>query len=200
MKLLAFSDLHEDMRALAKIKAAIPKEKVDLAVCAGDFTVFGRSTKKMLAAINDLGVKVVLIHGNHEDEDEVMALLPQFPNIVWAHEQVVDEMGLRFIGFGGHGFHRREVELEELEKRFADKFNERTIFICHAPPHGTTLDEVDADWHVGNESLTQLIKRRKPLVVFAGHIHECFHRHDSLAGTTLINPGPDGEIIEVEDD
>jgi uncharacterized protein len=199
MKILAFSDLHENMKALEKIKAAVPREQVDLIVCVGDFTVFGRSTKKMLQAINDLGKPVVLIHGNHEDEDEVAGLVEGFPNIMNAHLRIVDTQGLRFMGFGGRGFSQHEPELEEFERKNAESFDSKTIFLCHAPPYGTTLDEVDEDWHVGNESLTELIKRRRPLIVFSGHIHECFHRHDSVAGTILINPGPDGEIIEVEE-
>ena len=199
MKLLAFTDIHANMQLMERIKRVVKQEQVDLAVCTGDFTVFGSSTKKIMTALNDLGCPLVLIHGNHEDEDEVEHLLPQFKNIHYAHMKVVDLKGLRFIGFGGHGFRRQEPELEMLEKELAKQFDGKTIFLCHAPPYNTTLDEVDADWHVGNESLTNLIRRRKPMLVLCGHIHETFHRHDTLAGTTLINPGPDGEIIEVDD-
>jgi uncharacterized protein len=198
MRILAFTDLHENTRALERIKQAA--KSVDLVLCVGDFTIFGRSMKRMLTQLNSLGVPVVLIHGNHEDEEEVTEHLDGLQNIHFVHLQVLDLMGLRFMGFGGHGFSRREQELEAFEKASADKFNERTVFLCHAPPYGTTLDEVSEDWHVGNESLTQLIRRRKPMLVLAGHIHECFHAHDTLGSSVLINPGPDGEIIEVEND
>lgn len=178
----------------------IAKENVSLAVCTGDFTIFGRLTKKMLAEMNNLGVPLVLIHGNHEDEDEVRSLLPQFKNIHNADQTVVDIQGLRFIGFGGHGFRTREPELEELEERLTKQFTEQTIFLCHAPPYNTALDEREPDWHVGNQSLNDLIRRKKPMLVLCGHLHECFHVHDMVAGTPVINPGPDGEIIEVDDD
>jgi Icc-related predicted phosphoesterase len=197
MRILAFSDLHENMKALARLKVAA--KKADVIICAGDFTVFGRSTEKMLREIDALGAPVVLIHGNHEDEDEVVSHLPKFKNIHWAHGKVIELVGFTFFGFGGHGFHRREPELEQFEQQLGDKIGSHTIILCHAPPYGTTLDEVDEGWHVGNESLTKLIRRRKPLLAFCGHIHECFHKHDSIAGTTVINPGPDGEFIEVED-
>jgi uncharacterized protein len=197
MKLIAFTDIHENAQLLGRIKRHA--KGVDLAVCTGDFTVFGRSTKKMLAALNDLGVPLVLIPGNHEDDEEIESMLPQFKNIHWAHERFVEVKGLRFFGFGGRGFSRREPALETLEKKFAKQFDDRTIVLCHAPPYDTALDEVDADWHVGNESLRELIVRRKPMLVLTGHIHECFHQHDRLGATILINPGPDGEIIEVDD-
>jgi Icc-related predicted phosphoesterase len=199
MKIFAFTDIHEDMQLLARIKRVIEKEKVDLAVCTGDFTVFSNGTKMMMEAMDKLGVPLVLIPGNHEDEDEIETLLPRFKNIHYAHERVVDVKGLRFIGFGGRGFRRHEPDLEVLERKHAKDFDGRTIFLCHAPPYGTALDEVDEGWHVGNETLTELIRRRKPMLVLCGHIHECFHAHDEVAGTPVINPGPDGEIIEVEE-
>jgi uncharacterized protein len=200
MKLLAFTDIHDDMAMLSRIKMIIARERVDLAVCMGDFTVFGRGMKRMLQGMDNLGVPLVLIHGNHEDEEEILSLLKSCKNIHWAHERVVDIKGLRFIGFGGHGFRRREPGLEVLEKRLAKEFNDRTIFLCHAPPHGTTADEVDEDWHVGNQSLTELIKRRRPLLALCGHIHETFHAHDNIAGTIIINPGPDGEILDIDNE
>jgi Icc-related predicted phosphoesterase len=199
MKLYAFTDIHADLAQLARIKKTIQKEGVALAVCTGDFTVFGRGMKEMLAGMNDLGVPLVLIHGNHEDEDEVQALLPKHKNILFAHGTIVEAKGLRFFGFGGHGFRRREPELEALEKAFGSKIDGSTIVLCHAPPYGTAADDMEDEWHVGNESLTDLIKRRKPMLVLCGHIHETFHAHDEVAGTVVINPGPDGEIIEVEE-
>jgi uncharacterized protein len=200
MKILAFTDIHENLVLLRRIKTVIAKEQVNLAVCTGDFTIFGRSTKKMLTEMDNLGVPLVLIPGNHEDEEEVKTLLEHYKNIHSADQRVLDIAGLRFIGFGSHGFQRREPELEALEQRLAKEFTERTIFLCHAPPYGTHVDELEPGWHAGNESLTDLIKRRKPMLVLCGHLHECFHVHDVVAGTPIINPGPDGEIIEVEDD
>ena len=199
MRILAFTDIHENMPLLERIKHHVKSERVDLAVCTGDFTVFGRSSKRMLQELDTLGVPLVLIPGNHEDEEEIAQLLARYKNIHWAHERVIDVKGLRFFGFGGRGFHQREPDLETLERKHAQEFTPHTIVLCHAPPYGTALDEVEPDWHVGNESLRELIIRRRPMLVLCGHIHECFHKHDTLAGATLINPGPEGEIIEVEE-
>jgi len=198
MKLLAFTDTHEDPRAFTRLRRLIAQERVDLAACVGDFTVMGRSTQKMLHELDTLGVPVVLIHGNHEDEEEVESLLDSCKNITWAHQRLVTVKGIPFVGFGGGGFREREPALERLEKELGDRITPRTIIMCHAPPAGTTTDAISDDWHVGNESLSALIRRRRPLLVLCGHIHECFHAHDTLAGTTIINPGPDGEIIEID--
>lgn len=199
MKILAFTDIHERLPVLERIKRIIARERVDLAICTGDFTVFGRSTKQMLAAMNTLGVPLVLIHGNHEDEGEVRELVAQYKNIHFVHDVPMTIQGYVFIGFGGGGFLQEEPDLAALERRHAAVFNERTIFLAHAPPYGTALDQVEPGWHTGNQTLVNLIRRRKPLLLLCGHIHECFHVHDELAGTTLINPGPDGEILELDD-
>ena len=199
MKLFVFTDFHENPQFLDRAKRVITQEGAAIAVCVGDFTIFGRNTRKMLDALDHLGVPTVLIHGNHEDEEEILTILPTCKNITWAHDRAVTVNGITFIGFGGHGFSQREPELEQLEHKLANQFDERTIILCHAPPYGTHVDEIENGWHVGNESLTMLIRRRKPMLVLCGHIHETFHVHDSIAGTPIINPGPDGEIIEIDD-
>lgn len=200
MNILAFVDTHEDPGAFARLRRVIAQHDVDLAVCAGDFTIFGRKTGDMLREMDEFGVPVVLIHGNHEDEDEVTAALEGCENIHWAHDTCVDLLGVRFIGFGGHGFRRREPGLEALEERLAPRFTPRTIVVSHAPPFGTAMDQPMSGWHVGNESLTDLVVRRNPMLVICGHIHQCFHAHDTIRRTKVINPGPDGELIEVIDD
>jgi putative phosphoesterase len=198
MRLLAFTDIHEDKRLLERMRRIVSEEKVDLIVCAGDFTIFGRSTKEMIRSISQLGKKVLLIHGNHEDGRDIAKFCSQTKNVIFLHEKIVDVEGFKFIGFGGGGFRSVEPGFEEFDKRIASEYDQKTIIVSHAPPKDTMLDRIDDDWHVGNETLARIVKRRKPLMLLCGHIHECFHAHDTLAGTVLINPGPDGEIIDLE--
>ena len=199
MKLLAFTDTHDDPDMLPRIGRLIMQERPDLLVCAGDFTIFGSDMEPILQQIAGFGPPVVLIHGNHEDPAEVARHVERFENMHFVHGKVLTVNGQRFFGWGGHGFRQHEPELEQLERELGDQIDGSTIVISHAPPYGTALDEVDPGWHVGCETLTHLIKKRRPMLVFAGHIHECFHTRDSLGGALLINPGPDGEIIEVEE-
>lgn len=200
MKILAFTDTHENTRVFPRLRSIIAKEGVSLAICTGDVSVFGRKLDVVLEQINALGVPVIFIHGNHEDEEEVASSIGKYKNIHWIHGKFFSHSGLQFFGWGGGGFHDREQDLEELEEELADRFTEKTIVLTHAPPARTALDQPMPDWHVGSESMRDLVRRRRPLLLLCGHIHECFHVHDSLSGTLLINPGPDGEIIEVDDD
>ena len=198
MRLLAFTDTHEDPGAVPRLRRLVAQERVDIVVCAGDFTIMGRGLLAALKELNGLGAPLVLIPGNHEDPEEVEAALVRYENIVWAHERLVTVKGVPFVGFGGGGFRRREPCLEDLDREIGSRIDGRTILLSHAPPAETALDMVGDDWHVGNETLTDIIRRRKPLLALCGHIHECFHARDTLAGTIVINPGPDGEIIELE--
>lgn len=197
MNILAFVDTHEEPEKMARLKRIVEQESVDVAVCAGDFTIFGRKTRDMLGEISSLGVPVMVVHGNHEDPDEVVQEIQRYDNLHWIHGKSLDLFGVRFIGMGGHGFSRREEEFEAIEENLADEFNERTILVTHAPPFETALDEAMPEWHVGNASIRDCVLRRKPMLLLCGHIHQCFHRHDTLGKTKLINPGPDGELIEV---
>jgi len=64
MKILAFVDVHEDIKALNKI---IDKSHIaDLLVCAGDLTDFEQNMDLMLSMLNRIGKPVLIIPGNHE--------------------------------------------------------------------------------------------------------------------------------------
>lgn len=197
MRILAFTDTHEREGIFPRLRRIVASERIDVAACVGDFTIFGRSTDAMLEEMDRLGCPVVLIHGNHEEEEEVVHALEKHENIHWAHHRPVSVGGVTFIGHGGNGFSEREAELEALADEFADAWTPSTVLLCHAPPLNTRLDELAPQWHVGSASLRSLIAKKRPMLVLCGHIHECFHERDALFGAAIINPGPDGEIVEV---
>jgi len=37
-----------------------------------------------------------------------------------------------------------------------------------------------------------------PVLVLCGHFHENFRKQDKIKNTLIINPGPDGTIINVD--
>lgn len=200
MRIFACTDIHEHMELIKRFERIIKQEEIDVFICAGDFTIFDRSTKQVLEAFNNLKVPVVFIHGNHEDGVGVKKLLKQFPNLHYVHNMPFEFKGFTFIGFGGGGFSRIEKEYDAIVAAHPHAFHEKTIMVCHPPPYNTLLDEVDEGWHVGTETLTKIITKKQPLLAFCGHIHECFHIRDEIGSTIIINPGPDGEVIELDED
>ena len=104
MKLLVFTDIHSDISILERLKKEVKDKKVDLVICTGDFTFFGHGIEIMTKKLSELGADVLLIHGNHEYEDEVEALSKKYRNIHFMHKKVEKIGDFAFIGYGGGGF------------------------------------------------------------------------------------------------
>ena len=194
MKILAFTDIHESKTKIASILKEA--KNVDLLVCCGDFTYFGHDTKGVLSALNKLDKPVILIHGNHENEDEVETLCNKFKNIKFIHNKVYYLGNFAFFGHGGGGFSHIDKELERLTKDVKKKVDKskKLIFLTHAPPYGTKLDDIPFYGHVGCQSITKAILELKPIIHLSGHIHETEGKKDKIGATLSLNPGK-GKII-----
>lgn len=191
MKILAFTDIHGKTRLLEALRKKA--RKADIIVCAGDFTVFGSRAKQILSGINELGKKTILINGNHEDEREIERMCTKLPNIAFIHKKTYTYQGYTFIGYGGGGFSLADKGFERFTQKFIGKKN--IILVTHAPPYGTGLDKL---WeHRGSKSIRDFIRKAKPLLAINGHFHEHFGKKDKIGKTLLINPGPEGKIIEL---
>ncbi len=203
MRIYAFTDLHGNTKALAKVKEAVRREKPDLVVCLGDLTVFEHQLEPLLSRVNMLRVPVLMLHGNHEGEAHMRKACARFPHITFLHKEAVVKDGYTFVAFGGGGFSERYPELERIDKSAEWKGLDwpRTVFLSHAPPYDTTLDDIGESgetWHVGSKTLRSIAKRRKPLLVLAGHLHECFHTSDTIGKTPCENPGPSGKLYDLD--
>ncbi|MBR9693344.1 hypothetical protein GOV07_05485 [Candidatus Woesearchaeota archaeon] len=203
MRIYAFADLHGNTKALAKMRKAVKEAKPDLVVCVGDLTVFEHEMRPLLSRLQMLNVPVLMLHGNHEEESRMRKACAKFSRITFMHLEHIDIKGYTFVVHGGGGFDDHYPELEEQLKTKEWKALkwDKVIFLSHAPPHGTTLDDVgepDEEWHVGSKTLTKLIKRKKPLLVLAGHIHECFNTSDKIGQTLCENPGPSGKLYDLK--
>jgi len=203
MRIYAFTDLHGNLKALDEVKRTVRKQKPDLVVCLGDLTVFENELGPLLSRINMLKVPVIMLHGNHEEASRLRKACAKFPNITFLHKEGVVKEGFTFIAYGGGGFSERYPELEQMDKSAAWKQVDwaRTVFLSHAPPYNTKLDDVGEKgeaWHVGSKTLRNIIKKRKPLLLLAGHIHECFHAKDMIGNTLCENPGPGGTLYDLD--
>ncbi len=192
MKILAFTDMHGNADSFKKIKKKA--ERADLIICAGDFTYFESRMEKILAAMDKLGKKVLLIHGNHEDERNVEKACGKMKNIVFLHKKAHRFNDYLFTGFGGMGFSQKDDEFEKYAQKFENK--KKIILVTHAPPYNTKLDNLFS--HNGNKSITSFIKKAKPILAICGHFHELFGKKDMIKTTLIINPGPEGRIIKIE--
>ena len=72
MDILAFTDIHEDWKAIEGIKKKA--QKADLLICAGDLSNFGKGLDKAGKLLNSIGKTILMIPGNHESEQEIKEL------------------------------------------------------------------------------------------------------------------------------
>jgi uncharacterized protein len=196
MKILAFSDMHGDMAAFSELKKKA--KDADIIICAGDISTFERNLKTILSKLSELKKPVLMINGNHEDAGILKKLCSNFKNILFIHRALYTIDNFQFVGYGGGGFSRSDIEFEKYTKQVLKDFDrkKKKILITHAPPYGTTLDLISKE-HSGNKSIRNFIKEHNIDVAISCHLHECSYHTDTLNKSYLINPGPRGTLIEV---
>lgn len=193
MKILAFTDSHANKSALATLKKKA--KKVDLVLCCGDITMFGRDLAKNVKVISKLHDKIYLIHGNHESPARTKEECAKYPNIKFCHKKVYKLPGFSLFAYGGEGFCETNPDFAAFVDRNMDKLGDKNILMTHQPPFDTNLDDVYG-MHVGCETVREYLKHFD--IALSGHIHECSGHEEKIKKTLLMNPGPTGKIIEVE--
>ena len=201
MKILAFTDIHGSLLALKRIGQKMKSQKPDLLVCAGDVSIFEHGIIGILRRLNKLNKKVIIIHGNHEDDSTFRKLSKSFKNINFVHKNHFIADNVLFLGYGGGGFSVVDKEFEKIANSKFKKIikinkDKKIILITHAPPYKTRLDRL-IQGHCGNKSIRQFVEKTKIDFLICGHLHENFGKEDKIGKTKIINPGPFGKIIVV---
>ena len=201
MKILAFSDTHDSFTAFRRLEQKIKSQKPDILVCAGDISIFEHGIVGILRKFNRLNRKIIMVHGNHEDDATFARCSGMFRNIIFIHKKYYVENDTLFFGFGGGGFAAVDKEFDKLAKGKLKKIisqnkDNKIILLTHGPPYGTKLDKLGRT-HCGNKSYTNFVKKNNVSLMISGHLHENFGKEDHINKTKIINPGPFGKIIDV---
>ena len=198
MKILAFIDMHGSVSALKKIKKK--SKNCDIIVCGGDFTIFEQNLNHFLKEFNALKKPFLMIHGNHEGEDELRHFCHKYKNIHFIHSSHFIFKDVVFLGWGGGGFSLKDKEFEKKAKKFKkflSKHKDKAfVLVTHAPPYGTKLDKIGKE-HVGNKSIRNFIKENKVDLGISGHIHENDGEMDKIGKSTVIHPGREGRVLKI---
>ncbi|MBI2102033.1 metallophosphoesterase [Candidatus Woesearchaeota archaeon] len=201
MKILAFTDIHGSLTALKRIEHKTKAQNPDLLVCAGDISIFEHGIVGLLRRLNRLNKKIIIIHGNHEDDSTFIKLSKSFKNIIFIHRSHYIESNALFLGYGGGGFALVDKKFEKIvakkfEKIIKNNPDKNIILVTHAPPYKTRLDKL-VQGHCGNKSIRDFVKNNKIDLLICGHLHENFRKEDKIKRTKIINPGPFGRIIKI---
>ncbi len=166
MKLLVFSDLHDNKHALEKLKELA---NFDYVLSCGD----NSRDVSFLEGLIDSFPRFFLVPGNWEGE-RAYAFLAENRNCV-NEKRIELEDGLNLVGFGysnitPFGTYGELTEKEIYDKMSSLDIDNNTILLLHCPPKGY-FDLVRGE-PAGSPSVLKIIEEKKPLVAFFGHIHE----------------------------
>jgi len=201
MKILIFSDIHGDRRALERILA----QPADVYIAAGDLATFGKGLERCGEILKPLGERLWVLPGNHETHDDTRALCERF-GFVDFHRQLrslESASGVtRWAGLGYSNVTPFDTPGEYSEEEIANALSAfdgipGLYLVVHFPPYNTKLDEFAPGKHAGSPALREWVERAQPAYLFCGHIHETAGLVDHLGSTVCINVGKHGHTVEL---
>ena len=197
MKLLLFSDIHQDLRALEALMA-IP---ADIYIAAGDLATWARGLPECGRILKPRGDKVWVLPGNHESARDIADFCAAF-GFRNFHEQAwqVGRWWVAGLGYSNPTPFNTPGEYSERElarrlRKFAGL--EPLVLVCHCPPLGTDLDRMGPGRHAGSRSIGEFLAAHPPAYFFCGHIHECAGVEVELGPTKAANLGKKGYLLEL---
>jgi Icc-related predicted phosphoesterase len=197
MKLLIFSDIHSDLRALHRLMDI----EADRYIAAGDLVSWSRGLEAAGEVMKAKAEKVWVIPGNHESVRDIEQFCGNF-GFHNLHGASFEADGFHVAGLGCSNptpFNTpgeySEGELKEKLQPFAALTP--LILVCHTPPKQTPLDRVKEGMHFGSESVAEFIKEHQPVRFFCGHIHEAEGVTATLGETVGLNVGKRGFLLDL---
>lgn len=197
MRILAFTDTH-GVKQYIDILLKKSKE-VDMLVCAGDISDWGQDIEKQLEYFKKAKKPMLIIPGNHEDEGSLRNICKKFNFCSFIHCGSYEIGSYIFFGYGGGGFSEVDKDFEKLAERFKASMSnaKKIILVTHGPPYGTSLDYLSGLGYRGCRSIRKFVEEAKPILHICGHLHDNAGNTDTIGKTIVVNPGPEGKIIEI---
>jgi Icc-related predicted phosphoesterase len=198
MRLLVFSDIHNDYRALERLAST----DADYYIAAGDLTSWGRGLDRCGEILRPRAGRVWVLPGNHESADQVAAFCKQF-GFENFHERSFEAGGWRVAGLGYSNPTPFDTPGEYTEDELAARLApfaalQPLVLVCHCPPLGGALDQIRPGVHAGSAAVRRFIEERQPPYFFCGHIHEAEGASEQFGATRAVNVGRRGYLLELD--
>ncbi|HEU0122949.1 MAG TPA: metallophosphoesterase [Bryobacteraceae bacterium] len=197
MKLLVFSDIHMDKKALERLMAI----EADMYVCAGDLVTWARGLDTMAELLKPRADKMFVLPGNHESESDIERVCRDF-GFQNLHGKSIEVDGVHIAGLGYSNPTPFNTPGEYSEQQIADRLRpfaslKPLVLICHCPPKDSDLDGVKPGAHFGSTAVAEFIAAYEPVRFFCGHIHECEGRDVMVGHTRGVNVGKRGYLLDL---
>jgi Icc-related predicted phosphoesterase len=197
VKLLIFSDIHNDWKALERLLAI----EADYYIAAGDQVTWERGLDRCGEILASRAGKMYVLPGNHESANDIAGMCARH-GLHNFHERHLEVGKWRVAGLGYSNptpFNTpgeySEPQLAERLQRFAEL--DPLVLVCHAPPFETPLDQIRPGLHAGSRAVRDFIRQHQPAYFFCGHIHEAEGVETMLGTTRAWNVGKRGHLLEL---
>ncbi len=193
MKLLAFSDVHCDLGAVASL--VDQARAADVVAGVGDFASVHEGLEQTLAPLKAIDATLLLVPGNNETVDALRAATAGWDDTTVLHGDGTTINGIPFYGIGaGIPTTPWDWSFDLTEDEAADKLTalpEQAILLSHSPPKG------HVDKNLGSTAVLEAAKTKHPRAVLCGHIHEQWTNESHIGDTLVHNLGPDGFTLDL---
>ena len=198
MKLLVFSDIHSDLKALERLLDT----EADYYFAAGDLVSWSRGLDRAGEILGRRADRVYVLPGNHESPSQITAFCEKFEFHDF-HGKSFEIGGFHVAGLGCSSptpFNTPgEYSEAELAARLAPFAGLKPlILICHCPPKPSLLDRAAEGMHFGSSAVASFIERNQPRYFFCGHVHEAEGVADRLGVTIGRNVGKRGYVLDLD--
>ena len=197
MKVLIFSDIHSDLKALERLMDT----EADYYIAAGDLVSWSRGLDAVGEIMHRHAERMFVMPGNHESEAEIAAFCGKF-GFEMLHGRAIELGGYHVAGLGYSNPTPFNTPGEYSESQIAGKLQQFAglkplVLICHCPPKDTPLDGNKPSAHFGSSAVAEFIAKEQPWRFFCGHIHECEGVIAQLGQTVGQNVGKRGALLEL---
>lgn len=198
MRILAFSDLHQDLEQAERLVEM--SRDADVVVAAGDFASVHRGLGETIDALCPIECPTVVIPGNNETEDELRAACAGWGSATVLHGEGTEIDGQDFYGLGaGVPVTPWDWSFDLDEQEAAAMLGDLTpgaVLVVHSPPRGH-VDRDSSGKHLGSEAILEAIQEKEPRIAVCGHIHDSWGEESTVGDTRVVNLGPSGTALEV---
>jgi Icc-related predicted phosphoesterase len=200
LKLLIFSDIHNDWKTLERLL----RVEADYYIAAGDQGTFRRGLDECGRILQARAEKMYVLPGNHESVRDIESMCARF-GLHNFHERTLQVGRWHVAGLGYSSPTPFNTPGEYTEAMIAEKLEpfaalDPLVLICHAPPYGTALDQIRHGLHGGSKSVREFIEARQPAYFFCGHIHEAEGVAIHMGKTLARNVGKKAYLLELTEE
>ncbi len=199
MRILAFSDLHNDQLAASQIVAA--SQTADVVVGAGDFGVKGASGAEVLEILKQMSVPTIIVAGNHDNLVELRNFCADWEHGHFLHGTSVTILGQSFYGLGCEiprrsDFVWNQTLTEEEAEKLLEQCPDQAVLVTHTPPFGYCDLQRDGG-HEGSRAILGTIQTKHIKLNCTGHIHNSWGVVEKIGNCTVHNLGPTVNWYEI---